>query len=93
MIDPKESNRLKMLVLSRKSQQSLIVGDPHNEHVVKITVLGIIGNRVKLGIEVASNIPVYRTEVWERDQKSAIEDPPKSEPAAQADLSITLFKD
>ena len=56
-----------MLVLSRKRQQSVVVGGADGFHrLLKVTVLGINGSNVKLGFEVDPDIPVHRSEVWER---------------------------
>lgn len=56
-----------MLVLSRKQEESVVIGGPHDlERTVKITVLGIRGGRVWLGIEASTDFPVHRWEVWER---------------------------
>jgi carbon storage regulator CsrA len=56
-----------MLVLSRKSQESVVVGGTDGVHrVMKVTVLAIRGANVKLGFEVDPDIPVHRCEVWER---------------------------
>jgi carbon storage regulator len=56
-----------MLILSRKNLQSVMIGTPDDlQHVLKVTVLGIRGNNVKLGFEVAANVPIHRLEVWER---------------------------
>jgi len=56
-----------MLVLTRKSQEAVIVGARNsNERFLKVTVLDIRGGRVKLGFELDADIPVHRWEVWER---------------------------
>jgi carbon storage regulator len=56
-----------MLVLSRKSQESVMVGGSTGfERLLKVTVLGIEGGRVRLGFDVDSDVPVYREEVWQR---------------------------
>lgn len=56
-----------MLVLSRKSRESVVIGGADGLHrVVKVTVLGIKGANVKLGFEVDPQVPVHRSEVWER---------------------------
>lgn len=56
-----------MLVLSRKSEEAVVVGGPGRlERLLKVTVLEIKGDRVKLGFEAESDIPVHRWEVWER---------------------------
>ena len=49
-----------MLVLTRKSKESITIGND-----VKITVLEIRGSQVRLGIEAPRNMPVNRTEVYE----------------------------
>lgn len=56
-----------MLVLSRKNRESVVVGGADSFHsLLKVTVLGIRGTIVKLGFEVDPDVPVHRSEVWER---------------------------
>ena len=56
-----------MLVLTRKSQESVIVGGSNGfERLLKVTVLQIDGGKVRLGFEVDSEVPVHRSEVWDR---------------------------
>ena len=56
-----------MLVLSRKSDESVVIGSAGGyERTLKVTVLDIRGGRVKLGFEVPPDVPVHRSEVWER---------------------------
>ena len=56
-----------MLVLSRKTDESVMVGGPGGrEHLLKVTVLEINGGSVRLGFEAEADIPVHRWEVWER---------------------------
>lgn len=56
-----------MLVLSRKSGEAVVVGEPGDfERLLKVTVLAIKGATVKLGFEVDADVPVHRSEVWER---------------------------
>ena len=50
-----------MLVLSRKLEQSLNLGDD-----ITITVLGIDGDRVKLGIEAPRSVTVLRQEIYQQ---------------------------
>lgn len=58
-----------MLVLSRKNQESVVIGGSDGLHrLLKVTVLGIRGAIVKLGFEVDPDVPVHRLEVWERIQ-------------------------
>jgi carbon storage regulator len=53
-----------MLVLSRQRDQSIIIGDN-----IKITVVDIRGDKVRLGIEAPTEIPVHRQEVYEAIQR------------------------
>jgi carbon storage regulator len=56
-----------MLVLTRKHRESVVIGGAEDiERVIKITVLDISGGKVRLGFQVAADIPVHRLEVWER---------------------------
>ena len=56
-----------MLVLSRKSRESVVVGGADGLHrLLRVTVLDIRGANVKLGFEVDADVPVHRSEVWER---------------------------
>jgi carbon storage regulator CsrA len=56
-----------MLVLTRKSQESVVVGGSAGfERLLKVTVLDVNGGKVKLGFEVDPSVPVHRAEVWER---------------------------
>lgn len=56
-----------MLVLSRKIQESVVVGGAEGfERLLKVKVLEIDGAKVRLGFEIDSAVPVHRWEVWER---------------------------
>jgi len=56
-----------MLVLSRRSQESVVIGGNDGVHrLMKVTVLEIQGRNVRLGFEVDADVPVHRAEVWER---------------------------
>lgn len=52
-----------MLVLTRRQQESVIIGE-HGE--IKITVLRINGNQVKIGIDAPKELPINRQEIYER---------------------------
>jgi carbon storage regulator CsrA len=61
-----------MLVLSRKQRESVVVAGPKGfDRMLKVTVLGIRGERVRLGFEVNKDFPVHRWEVWERIRANA----------------------
>ncbi len=56
-----------MLVLSRKSRESVVVGGGGGcQGLLKVTVLEVTGSKVKLGFELDADIPVHRLEVGER---------------------------
>jgi carbon storage regulator CsrA len=60
-----------MLVLSRKSRESVVVGRVDGtERMLTVTVLDISGGRVRLGFEGDPGVPVHRSEVWERMRAS-----------------------
>jgi carbon storage regulator CsrA len=61
-----------MLVLSRKIQESIVVGGSDGcEPLLKVTVLRITGGNVRLGFEIDKAVPVHRWEVWEQMHKAA----------------------
>jgi carbon storage regulator len=48
-----------LLVLTRKSNQSIMIGDE-----IEVSVLAIMGEKVRIGIEAPRSIPVFRKEVY-----------------------------
>lgn len=60
-----------MLVLSRKKDEKIIIGDN-----ISIMIVDIQGDKVRLGIEAPRDIPVHREEVYQAIQKK------QDEPAA-----------
>ena len=58
-----------MLVLSRKRDESIMIGDG-----IEITIVEIRGDKVRLGTKCDKSISVHRREVWEAIQRG---DPPK----------------
>jgi carbon storage regulator len=50
-----------VLVLTRKSSQSIMIGDD-----IEVTVLSSYGAKVRLGIQAPQAIPVHRTEVYDQ---------------------------
>jgi carbon storage regulator CsrA len=55
-----------MLVLSRKNQESVVVGGSDGFHRLLRVKVEVRGANVKLGFEVDADVPVHRAEVWER---------------------------
>jgi carbon storage regulator len=67
IIHEHENGGSNMLVLSRKIQESVVVGGSVGfERVLKVTVLEINGVKVRLGFEIDKEVPVHRAEVWAR---------------------------
>jgi carbon storage regulator CsrA len=72
-----------MLVLSRKRHESVVVGRPGSpEQVLTVTVLGFIGESVRLGFEAADDVAVHRWEIWQRihaaDHRDSAEKTPRA---------------
>lgn len=53
-----------MLILTRRSGESLYLGDN-----IKVTVLSIQGKQIKLGLDVPREMTVYREEIYKRVQE------------------------
>ena len=53
-----------MLILTRRMNETLMVGDD-----VSVTVLGINGNQVRIGVKAPRHIPVHRKEVYDKIKK------------------------
>lgn len=70
-----------MLVLSRKKNESIVIGTD-----IEIVVVEVRGDKVRLGVQAPKDVPIHRREVFEaiaREMKRNEQQPPNvSEPAA-----------
>jgi len=57
-----------MLVLTRKSNQSIMIGDD-----IEVSVLAIMGEKVRIGIQAPRDIPVFRKEVYLEIQSEQVD--------------------
>jgi carbon storage regulator len=71
-----------MLVLTRKSNQSIMIGDD-----VEVSVLSVMGEKVRIGIQAPQEIPVFRKEIYLEIHR---EDGVIDDEAARAEVSDAL---
>jgi carbon storage regulator len=48
-----------MLILTRRPGERVVIGDE-----ILVTVMGVSGHTVRLGIEAPAGVPIYREEIW-----------------------------
>ena len=72
-----------MLVLTRKSNQSIMIGDE-----IEVSVLAIMGEKVRIGIEAPRSIPVFRKEVYLEIQQ----DQPREKDRQEVDDALDRLK-
>lgn len=77
-----------MLVLTRKSNQSIMIGDD-----VEVSVLSVMGEKVRIGIQAPQDIPVFRTEIYIEIQRQRAGEATAKEPGAQVDEALHKLGD
>ena len=60
------------MILTRRISETLCIGDD-----VTVTVLGVVGNQVRLGINAPKQVEVHREEVYQRIQMEKAQQPKK----------------
>lgn len=68
-----------MLILTRRVGETIVIGDD-----VIVTVLGIKGNQVRIGINAPKDVSVHREEIYQRIQQEKNTTPKQEEPAPVA---------
>ena len=63
-----------MLILTRRVGESLMIGDD-----VNVTVLGICGNQVRIGVNAPKDVAVHREEIYDRIQQEKTDNVQSSE--------------
>jgi carbon storage regulator len=76
-----------MLVLTRKSNQSIMIGDE-----IEVSVLSVMGEKVRIGIQAPQKVPVFRKEIYleiHREATGVVAEPDgQPEKVAEVDESL-----
>ena len=72
-----------MLVLTRKSNQSIMIGDD-----IEVSVLAIIGEKVRIGIQAPRDIPVFRKEVYLEIQAERLQESKGADAREEVDAAL-----
>lgn len=76
-----------MLVLTRKPNQSIMIGDD-----IEVSVLSVVGEKVRIGIHAPHDIPVFRTEIYVEIQTDDGEQPSPPSGTDPAEVDEALDK-
>ena len=69
-----------MLILTRRIGESIIIGDD-----ITLTVLGVKGNQVRIGVNAPKSVTVHREEIYQRIQQERTNDEPVSVHVSRSD--------
>jgi carbon storage regulator len=72
-----------MLVLTRKTNQSIMIGDD-----VEVSVLSVVGEKVRIGIQAPPDVPVFRTEIYIEIQRQQGEGQSREDVRSEVDDAI-----
>jgi carbon storage regulator len=72
-----------VLVLTRKSNQSIMIGDD-----IEVSVLSIMGEKVRIGIQAPRDIPVFRKEVYLEIQQERAKEMAGTNVRAEVDQAL-----
>jgi carbon storage regulator len=76
-----------MLVLTRKPNQSIMIGDD-----IEVSVLSVVGEKVRIGIHAPHDIPVFRTEIYVEIQRDQAQPTEAASDAVRAEVDDALGK-
>jgi carbon storage regulator len=76
-----------VLVLTRKSNQSIMIGDD-----IEVSVLSIMGEKVRIGIQAPRTVPVFRKEVYLEIQQERAAEAAAQSGGVRAEVDAALAK-
>jgi carbon storage regulator len=78
-----------MLVLTRKPNQSIMIGDD-----IEVSVLSVVGEKVRIGIHAPQDVPVFRTEIYvELERGEPREQSAGKDVRGEVDDALTQLRD
>lgn len=77
-----------MLILTRRVGETLMIGDE-----VSVTILGVKGNQVRIGIQAPKSVAVHREEIYKRIQREREVQAERTPPGPQQDPQPTQSED
>jgi carbon storage regulator len=77
-----------LLVLTRKSNQSIMIGDD-----IEVSVLAIMGEKVRIGIQAPRDVPVFRKEVYLEIQSERSDEAEPKDARNEVDAALRSLGD